>query len=269
MLKSLSPLFLAMLCSLLSPLAAWPQGAPPKPADSRELVAVLDLDGVGTNKAQISAVSDELRARLLNSGKFRLVNRDQTNAILNEQAFQQEACTSEDCAVKAGKLLGVKHLVTGRITHLDEGLWQVAAQIVDVESAETLKAVTVVQHGGFEKVLSEAVPGVAAQLTEAASTAANNAKVCSADVQRLCKDVQKGKGRIIQCLKDHRQDLSPDCREELSEKREKQQRAAADCKADMQRLCKDVRPGGGRLFACLKEHTGDLSPACRADLPAN
>lgn len=39
------------------------------------------------------------------------------------------------------------------------------------------------------------------------------------------------------------------------------------CKADAQKLCKDAKPGGGRVMACLKEHETELSPACKEQLP--
>lgn len=39
------------------------------------------------------------------------------------------------------------------------------------------------------------------------------------------------------------------------------------CKADAQKLCKDTKPGGGRVMACLKEHESELSPACKEQLP--
>ena len=41
------------------------------------------------------------------------------------------------------------------------------------------------------------------------------------------------------------------------------QAARAACGADMQRLCKGVMPGGGRILVCLRKHDADLSPACR------
>jgi len=39
---------------------------------------------------------------------------------------------------------------------------------------------------------------------------------CAADVQKFCKDVKKGEGRVINCLKSHQPDLSPACSEMLA-----------------------------------------------------
>ena len=264
-------LFLAVLGSFLlgTIVAAQPAVSPkPAPAPGKDLVAVLDLDGVNTGKGQLAALSDELRVRLLNTGKFRIVDRDQTNAILNEQAFQQEACASEDCAVKAGKLLGVRHLVTGRVTRIDGDMWQMTAQIVDVESSETLKAVSINQQGPFSALLSDGVPKVALELTAAAQAAGNMGAACKEDTKKLCADVKPGGGRIVKCLAKHRADLSPPCRDFLVAQRERNKKNAQDCRADAERLCANVKKGGGRIIACLKEHSADLSPACREDVSA-
>ena len=39
------------------------------------------------------------------------------------------------------------------------------------------------------------------------------------------------------------------------------------CRGDMHSLCSSVQPGGGRALACLKQHEGELSPACKTALP--
>src|SRR5438552_13311 len=38
------------------------------------------------------------------------------------------------------------------------------------------------------------------------------------------------------------------------------------CKADHEKFCKDVKPGDGRIIACMKEHAAELSPECKAKM---
>ena len=42
---------------------------------------------------------------------------------------------------------------------------------------------------------------------------------CAVDVKKLCASVEKGEGRVIQCLKEHEAELSPACKEKRAEKK--------------------------------------------------
>ena len=35
------------------------------------------------------------------------------------------------------------------------------------------------------------------------------------------------------------------------------------CRADRMKFCKDIKPGEGRVRACLNEHQADLSDKCK------
>ena len=105
--------------------------------------------------------------------------------------------------------------------------------------------------------------GISCLSLAAGVSAEQNAKPCAGDVARLCKGVQPGQGRLAQCLKEHSNELSPACRENIKIMKEKVQDFVQACKADEERLCKGTKPGGGRIIQCLKQHEGELSPACK------
>ncbi len=147
------------------------QRATVAPAGGKELVAIIEFAAEGASKAEVAALTDRLQDLLLRSGKFALVDRGQMDAILKEQAFQQTGCTSQECAVKVGKVLGVKKIVVGRVVKLGDTTWQLAAQLLDVETAETTRAESLPHRGDFFSLLDQATVTLAARLTGAAGLA--------------------------------------------------------------------------------------------------
>ncbi len=89
---------------------------------------------------------------------------------------------------------------------------------------------------------------------------------CAADVQKFCKDVQPGKGGIAKCLKEHQNDLSPACKEKIAKAKEAFKEVHQACQGDVEKFCKEVKPGGGRIAKCLKEHKDELSAACKGKI---
>jgi hypothetical protein len=41
------------------------------------------------------------------------------------------------------------------------------------------------------------------------------------------------------------------------------QQSGRPCAGDIKKLCADIKPGEGRLMACMKSHLGDLSETCQ------
>jgi hypothetical protein len=83
-------------------------------------------------------------------------------------------------------------------------------------------------------IIAKASAGLAMTLTsllavtqaEAASDTANARSACRSDYTQYCKGTTPGGGRIIKCLADHADQLSPSCKSAMADAK-----AAKDAKA--------------------------------------
>jgi cysteine rich repeat protein len=87
---------------------------------------------------------------------------------------------------------------------------------------------------------------------------------CQGDIQQFCKDVQQGGGRIAQCLKQHKQELSPECKTRIAEIAKQIKEVHKACEDDLLTFCPGIKPGGGRVAECLKANKDNLSDDCKA-----
>jgi curli biogenesis system outer membrane secretion channel CsgG len=92
----------------------------------RKRIGVLDFENVtrngwGRNRDAVSiATRDAVTEALLKSGAFVVIEREQLAKVLGEQALGQSGAISPQSAAKAGALLGLQALVTGKITDLNQ-----------------------------------------------------------------------------------------------------------------------------------------------------
>ncbi len=89
---------------------------------------------------------------------------------------------------------------------------------------------------------------------------------CMEELEKFCKEVQPGEGRIIKCLQEHDRELSAVCRDKVRSILKRVDEAKQACGQDIGKYCAEVKPGGGRLIKCLTPHFNELAPACREKL---
>ncbi|NOZ01853.1 MAG: hypothetical protein GXP54_08200 [Deltaproteobacteria bacterium] len=91
-------------------------------------------------------------------------------------------------------------------------------------------------------------------------------KACKKDLEKFCPDVTPGDGRVIKCLMKHMQELSKECiaSAHAGHKRFHGPMKSFNrvCGDDVTRLCKDVKPGNGRLVRCLDGQRDKLGDEC-------
>jgi curli biogenesis system outer membrane secretion channel CsgG len=114
-------LVVAVMCT-----AAIAQDAPPAATAVKHRVAVMNFDygTVRTTVAQIfgtdqdvgKGISDLLVQKLVQDGKYSVIERNALDKILNEQNFANSDRADATTAAKIGKVLGVDAIIIGSIT---------------------------------------------------------------------------------------------------------------------------------------------------------
>jgi hypothetical protein len=83
-------------------------------------------------------------------------------------------------------------------------------------------------------------------------------EICRLEMDKFCKDVAAGEGRILKCLQEHDADLSAKCRAYVNTASQ-----YVACSDDVMQLCPGTQPGSGGAMKCLRTHQGDLSTGCK------
>ena len=82
---------------------------------SRPYITVLDLqlNEVSDNDGKV--ISDLISSVLISTNKYRVIDRMQREAILDELKFSLSGCVDESCQLEMGKMLAADQIVTGNL----------------------------------------------------------------------------------------------------------------------------------------------------------
>ena len=116
--------------------------------------------------------------------------------------------------------------------------------------------------GGFFLLVT---PGMAQQtLIDTVTTG------CKAELEKYCKNVTPGEGRVLACLYAYSDKLSGKCEYALYDAAVQLERAVAalsyvvnECSSDLQKYCGNVQAGEGRLLECLMKNDAGVSGRCK------
>lgn len=119
----------------------------------------------GIPETYASAFTDRLRFELFNTGMFNVMERNEMDEILKEQGFQMSGCTTDECFVQVGKILGVDHIVAGSVSQIGS-LYTINLRLISVETSKTEKAIVVDYRGGLEELATQKIKEAAHELVE-------------------------------------------------------------------------------------------------------
>lgn len=132
---------------ILVGVAAGLLAGPARAQDRRQVVAVLPLENGGSygkDKEDFEALRKGLAALLISelslNPDVRLVDRSETQRVLDAQGPAVAERTDRETVSRIGKLVGARYMVTGSFIDL-YGDFRVDGRLVDVASGEILKVV--------------------------------------------------------------------------------------------------------------------------------
>lgn len=132
-------------------------------AQEKTNIAVLQLDVSGLSPEEGKILTDRLIIELFKTNKYNVLEREKLESILSEQNFQLSGCTSTECLVEVGQLLGVQAMVGGSVGKFGN-LYTINIRMIDVESGSMINQATFDYSGGMEKLLTDGLKQVAYQL---------------------------------------------------------------------------------------------------------
>ena len=114
--------------------------------------AVLDLEARGVSQVEAASLSDRLRAALVRTKKATIIERGKMVQILSEQDFNLSGCTSDECAVEVGQLLGVTDMVAGSVGKVG-ATFSVDIRVISVKSGEIVHSLSKDHRGQIDGLL--------------------------------------------------------------------------------------------------------------------
>ncbi len=129
-----------------------------------QIVAVADLRPVGLSSDDAETISEMLRSAIVNSGSFRVLDRENMERILEEQQIEMSGvteCATGDCASKIGKMLNVDKIIVGSVSRLD-GSYVLTAHLVNVTTSEIVASKSM--HARSVEALKSEMDNQAGQL---------------------------------------------------------------------------------------------------------
>lgn len=136
-------------------------------------IAVVNFKGINISEDEAYSLSDRLIIELVKTKYFNVIEREMMNDVLKEQGFQLTGCTSDECMVQIGRLVGVQKIIGGSISKIGN-IYSVSSRIVNVETGEIEKTQVYDHTGDIEQLLTDGMKIIAIGLTTTTKELFNN-----------------------------------------------------------------------------------------------
>ncbi|MBN1550216.1 hypothetical protein JW979_02055 [bacterium] len=98
-------------------------------------IAVLDFESIGAEEHLGKAVSEIMRTELIDTNRYRVVERAQINKTISEQRFQKSGLIDDKSAIELGKLLGADLIVIGSVVKIGTS-YTINSRMIETKTGE-------------------------------------------------------------------------------------------------------------------------------------
>lgn len=105
--------------------------------DNRPIITILDFDVSGITKEEAKIVVDFITTHVVETGKYRVIDRMQRNALLEEIEWSVSDCTDTSCQLQVGKLLSASHIIVGSLGSVGN-MFIMNIRLIEVGTGEAL-----------------------------------------------------------------------------------------------------------------------------------
>ncbi|MCK5076774.1 MAG: hypothetical protein KAR38_10385 [Calditrichia bacterium] len=149
-------------------------------AQEKRFIGVLGLEQSSLSEEDASILTNRLRYELFKTEKFVVLERDKMEEIMSEQSFQLSGCTSTECLVEVGKLIGVSEIAGGSIGKFGE-TYTINVRMIDVETGQITANAVFDLSGSKDDLLTKGMRKVARELAGLKTEEKSEEKVTLAD----------------------------------------------------------------------------------------
>ncbi len=117
-------------------------------------IAILDFNGIGVSAQETQVLTNRVVTHFVQLGRHQVIERGEMEQILQEQDFQLTGCTTNECAVEIGQLIGAQQILAGSFGKLGT-VYTIDMKIIDVETGRVLRTTSYDSEGSINLLLTE------------------------------------------------------------------------------------------------------------------
>lgn len=126
-------------------------------------LAIIDFEGLGISVQETRVLTNRLGTHMVQLGAYKVIERGQMQQVLAEQDFQLTGCTSNECAMEIGQLLGVQQMLAGSFGKFGT-IYTIDMRIIDVSTGGILRTTSYDVQGEAERLLTEGLAEAARRI---------------------------------------------------------------------------------------------------------